>query len=535
MKYSTYIASFSLLLCGALALTGCKEPIPGESLELVDFSISSVVKTDPADDPYADVAFIRIAVNDSDGKLISDKFVHYEPGSIKALDSVPFGSNLQLMVEGWSQNAQGLIGQLISRGKSSRFSVTSSSDPVSVNVTMARVNAFSYTTAKTSGGPQATGLSTGRVGHTVTLLNDGRVLIAGGAILNKNGDFVAPEDLSAVYDSAEIYDPNTGLFAPIPGAMSQARAFHTATKMDDGRIALVGGFTDTAGTASNTIEIFDPSTSAFTPLVGQALNTGRAAHTTSRIEGTDHLVVAGGYTGSGTLSVIGTIEVFCTPGYPCQDAGGPGVVYTDQMSAPRAFHSANRVAVGASNAEAVVFVGGESDQGVLDSLETFVLNPAAVMDYTGVLLSGGRTRHTTTYVDSQKFLHIVGGFSDKNHNEGVQRIDSYQVQSEAFQGSQEFYALHARGGHASVLMPGNAILIFGGYHQGAALNTAEVIFEYFDEASKQTFIDRGGVAAMKTPRGGHHGILLPNDTVLVVGGAIQGGGGATAGEFFNPL
>ena len=84
-------------------------------------------------------------------------------------------------------------------------------------------------------------------------------------------------------------------------------------------------------------------------------------------------------------------------------------------------------------------------------------------------------------------------------------------------------------------MPNNAVLVIGGFSEGQPLDSAEVIFEYYDETSQQTFIDRGGVNAMHGPRGGCEGILLPNQTVLVVGGAGLNREMIVAGEFFNPL
>lgn len=521
----------------ALALSGCKEPLPGESLGLLDLSIYKSAVDNPQDDPWAQVAFVRIGVNDQNGESLADKFVTIDQAAQAALDAVPFGQDLRVTIEGWSQDAAtGTIGQLVSRGRTQRFSVSSSSDPQLVGLMISRVNAFGRTSQAVEGGSVATSMSTGRIGHTVTLLSNGQVLIAGGAKIAGPGDYTQPSDLQAVHRSVEIYDPNSGVWTEYAEGIQQARAFHTATVLADGRVALTGGVTDTAGTVINTVEVFDPTVGGSFQVVGAAtLNTARAGHTASLIEGGDHLVLAGGFlTQGGTTAALGTVEVFCVPGAACESSG-IGTIYTDNMVEPRYFHTASRVAVGPAGDEAVALIGGEGDEGVRDNVETFILNPASVLDTRPVMSAGGRTRHTATYIDSQKFIHVVGGFQDKAHTVGVQRIDSFQVQQQAFQGSQEFYALHPRGGHAAVAMPGNAILLFGGFHNGGPLSSAEVIFEYFDDASQQTFIDRGGVAPMSGNRGGCSGALLQNDTVLVVGGLGDGGNMSTTGEFFNPL
>ena len=94
----------------------------------------------------------------------------------------------------------------------------------------------------------ATGsMSTDRVGHTATLLADGKVLIAGGRPLASNE--VA---------TAEIYDPATGRFSAT-GSMNVPRAGHAAARLLDGRVLIAGGF----NAAGSSAELFDPATGSF--------------------------------------------------------------------------------------------------------------------------------------------------------------------------------------------------------------------------------------------------------------------------------
>jgi hypothetical protein len=86
--------------------------------------------------------------------------------------------------------------------------------------------------------------------HTATRLLDGRVLVVGGT-----------NDIDRALASAEIYDPKTGVFAAT-GSMAVTRESQRATLLLDGRVLVVGGLGN-AAVPRTSIEVYDPGTGAF--------------------------------------------------------------------------------------------------------------------------------------------------------------------------------------------------------------------------------------------------------------------------------
>ncbi len=89
-----------------------------------------------------------------------------------------------------------------------------------------------------------------RQGQTATLLDDGRILMAGGS----NGALIA---------IAELYDPKTGTFTDT-GSLITPRYKHTAGLLPDGRVLIAGGSDERDWNGNlNSSEIYDPRTGKF--------------------------------------------------------------------------------------------------------------------------------------------------------------------------------------------------------------------------------------------------------------------------------
>lgn len=124
-------------------------------------------------------------------------------------------------------------------------------------------------------------LSTGRIGFVTVMLLSGEVLIAGG----QRSLIGAP--------SAEIIRPAAGVVVPT-APMQLPRTAAAATLLLDGRVFISGG---ASLAASDTVEIYDPATNAFTLLSGR-LAVGRYNHTVVRIN-ERRIFIYGGFTFTG--------------------------------------------------------------------------------------------------------------------------------------------------------------------------------------------------------------------------------------------
>ncbi|MFM8430915.1 MAG: Kelch repeat-containing protein, partial [Holophagaceae bacterium] len=97
-------------------------------------------------------------------------------------------------------------------------------------------------------------MATGRSGHTVTVLSDGKILVTGGYSAS-----------NTVLSSVEVYDPVANTWTT-KASMSTARHFHKATLMPDGKVLVTGGAGTSASSPSylNSVEVYDPVANTWT-------------------------------------------------------------------------------------------------------------------------------------------------------------------------------------------------------------------------------------------------------------------------------
>src|SRR5581483_11085979 len=226
--------------------------------------------------------------------------------------------------------------------------------------------------------------------HTATLLNDGRVLLAGGDGGVPDFNTLVPQvgSQSKVLGSAELFDPATRTFASV-GAFTPRMA-HTATLLDDGTVLAVGG-TSNSTDALTVAELYDPASRTWTAAAQPA---GARAFHTATVLADGRVLVVGGFDGSAALA---TAEIY----NPANNSWTAAA----SMSVARALHSAVRLGDGK-----VLVAGGRngSDTGNLASSELY--DPAANTWVPAASLPDGRSAAGMVLLPGGKAL-ILGGKS----------------------------------------------------------------------------------------------------------------------------
>jgi len=273
---------------------------------------------------------------------------------------------------------------------------------------------------------------------TATLLRNGKVLIVGGA----NG--------STALASAELYDPAADTFSST-GSLQVARSNATATLLLDGRVLIVGGAS--GGSAINSAEIYDPANGTFTST--GPLTIGRSNATASLLPN-GRVLIAGGHLISGVSSA--SAEIYD----PASGAFGaaPGLA-ADRESATATLLPSGQV----------LLAGGVSTNlsgsTVLVSAELY--DPINGSSLTGSLLTA-RFAASAALLPNGNVL-IVGGSS--NFSGGTLASAEVFLQF----GVNRFFAAgtmsSARSNAASVMLPGGRVLVVGGQNGATALATAE--------------------------------------------------------------
>ena len=343
------------------------------------------------------------------------------------------------------------------------------------------------------------GMNAERQNHTATVLDDGRVLITGGA----TGAGVA-------LNTAEIYNPLTGISATVVNTMTVARQSHTATKLTDGRVLIIGGNAGSVATA----EIFDLSgnggAGAFTAT--GSMSTARWNFTSTLLN--DGTVLIAGGTSGGSSSTLDTALIY-------DPVTGTFSATAGVMSFKRRSHTATLLGDGR-----VLIAGGlGSTSASINSAEIY--NPATgVFNDVAASMSSPRDTHAAVLLTDNRVL-LTGG------NNG----SAYLATAEIFDPGAGTFTATANSmtvghvAHTATRLLNGKVLIAGGYASFAVgVTNAGDVFTPAAAPATGSFSSGG---TMTKKRAYHSAVPLNDGSVLLAGGTGESDSLVTA-ELYNP-
>ncbi|OGU23155.1 MAG: hypothetical protein A2X85_13370 [Geobacteraceae bacterium GWF2_54_21] len=308
--------------------------------------------------------------------------------------------------------------------------------------------------------------------HTATLLQNGKILVAGG--FGSNG----------ILSSAELYDPATNSWAPA-GNLSTARMQHTATLLPNGKVLVTGG-SGSIDTMLSSAELYDPATNNWTP--AGSLATARFDHTATLLPNGKVLVVAGRYD-SITFEAFTSAELYDPTANTWSPAGN--------ISIGRSRHTATLLTNGK-----VFIAGGNTTAATANNADLY---DPATNNWTPV--NGGaltaRSGHTATLLANGKVL-VAGGTAAT-----TPALEAYDPATNSWSSAGVFNV--ARVDHSATLLANGKVLFTGGASGISVLSSAEL----YDPVSNAVTSVAG---AMATGRSTHTTTLLVSGKVLIVGG-----------------
>jgi len=270
-------------------------------------------------------------------------------------------------------------------------------------------------------------------GSSATLLPDGRVLLAGGISGEKY---------------AEIYDPATGLFTATD-SLETNHSFHTANLLADGRVLIAAGKNYKENQSHAVAEIYDPASGTFSRT--GSLLTDRSGHAAIQLADGRVLIAGGGQTtGPGTAITLLSCEIY-DPVTGLFTATGKMNVYHSGFSLSP-LPDGRILAVGAFSSTACDIFDPQT----------------GLWSEAGAALNTRRRNMQTVALGNGRILFIGGLIPAITRSVGI-----YDPVSGTFAFADSTNA--PRCDHSATLLQDGRILVAGGYTGSANVKTAELI------------------------------------------------------------
>jgi hypothetical protein len=426
-------------------------------------------------------------------------------------------------------------------GVSAKYDLTSADGVVDIRLPFALIDEF-YKTTSLEDPTACTTLSHARYGATATYLpENGMVLIVGGARLQ--------DDMLDYPRIVELYNPASGMFEEVAELLvGGARAFHTATRLADGRVLIAGGealvqFKTQALRSAFIIDARDPRNVTISE-GGLAMRKARTGHSATLLDD-GRVLLAGGrvlletatrpedHTYEPSIELYDSADgVFTLP----TDPSGNAI----ELPEARYGHSATAV----SKTDVILAGGQNGDNPVLSLAVVHLAGEAVTVKTSSDAIGVGPLFHAAD-ATSDGTLLLSGGYATIADAEGAPPTDSVR--------NVEMWTLNeatgeltrlcssslnkARGYHTVSIVERQAVFIGG--RDDAGLPIADAETASLLGAAGACFARPPETHPMTDPRAQHAVAKIGSGELLVVGGRQQNvgetfGRSIESTEIFSP-
>jgi N-acetylneuraminic acid mutarotase len=300
-------------------------------------------------------------------------------------------------------------------------------------------------------------MSVTRAGHVSALMNDGRLLVAGGW------------DYTSNLTSAEIYNPDTDSWSDA-GNMSSEHYTAQAVTLQDGKVLVISGFTGAFNT--ETCDLFDPQTATWSS--GGFLAYGRSSFTATLLQD-GRVLVAGGFNGSENLKYC---EIY--------DPASNSWSLTDSLETGRSYHTGSLLPDGR-----VLVVGGFNPDAGFQLASAELFDPQTNTWSEAASLTIGRDYHAASVLYNGKVM-VTGGRNFNGSNNfaynGLSEVEVYDPASDSWVFDE--FLPSGLSYHRQVTIGTGSVLVIAGVDssnfstQGGFTTTAGVSYLYDTETGE---------------------------------------------------
>jgi hypothetical protein len=308
-------------------------------------------------------------------------------------------------------------------------------------------------------------MTTARALHSTVRLNDGRVLVIGGA-----------DQLGTVLSSCEIYDPTTNSFTAT-GSMGTSRILHGASMLADGRVMVAGGTSTLTPDVTAAITGTLQSAEIYNPATGTWSNTqnigGRRLAPALTLLSNGQVMVSGGV----AVTIFFGIPIGASSTTAVQRWNPTTSGWTNgaNMAQGRAGHQYNQVTL---NDGRVLMTGGLNVPSLLAATTAAPISGAEVYNPTTnswqtVNMPTVRALHSATVLADGRVAACGGAQGTLLVPISIANVDVFNPATNTWSSAPALTG--ARASHTANLVPDGTLVLMGGQGATTSLTTIETL------------------------------------------------------------